>query len=194
MKQQNGSERREYFRINDMIALQAESLSNEDAERADELYEIRWRDTGFSSEISYNREKHQPTMIQIERKYPEVATYISYLEEELQRVIQRLGTEESKLPGKPTHQVNLSAGGLLFLSHKEFATDSLIELNIRLFPSRNPIFAYARVIRCEATDSDVSEGWDIATKFTHVHEEDQEALIKHIHKWQMSRLRVRDVG
>lgn len=190
MKQQNGSERREHFRINDRIALQAIQLSSKDAERADDLYEIRWRDTGFTSEISFNREKHLPTFVRIERKYPEVATYISYLEEELQKIILRLGVDDEHLPNEPTHQVNLSAGGLLFMSDKQFAKDSLLELTMRLFPSRNPIFVYARVVRCDAEDN----GWSIAADFTHVHEEDHEALIKHIHKWQMSRLRVREAG
>jgi hypothetical protein len=39
MKQQNANEKREYFRINDMVTLLAKPLSSEDIKIKDELYE-----------------------------------------------------------------------------------------------------------------------------------------------------------
>jgi len=191
MKQQNANEKREYFRINDMVTLLVKPLSNEDIKIKDELYETRWRDTGFISELAYNKEEQLPTFTQIEKKYPEVATYIAYLENELKKVTFRLGVNDDHLPKKPTHQVNLSAGGLRFMSDEAFAKDSLIELTIRLFPSRSLIFIYAKILRSEAAETDGKKCWAIASEFTHIHEEDQEALIKHIHKWQMNRLQVK---
>ena len=191
MKQQKDKEQREFFRINDMIALQAKLLDNDDVNKRDELYETRWRDIGYSSEISYKREEHLPTFTQIERKYPQVATYLSYLEEEIEKLSLRLATHSDALADTPTHQVNLSASGLRFMSDTEFTPGSSIELTLRLFPSRTIVFVYAQVLRCDTTDKSADKRWAIATEFTHVHEADQEALIKHIHKWQMSRLRVK---
>jgi len=191
MKQPKESEQREFFRINDMVALHAESLSNEDIDKRDELYEIRWRDTGFTSETTFNREERLPALTKIEQKHPEVANYISYLEDEIEKINLRLISDDESLAKKPTHQVNLSAGGLRFMSDTEFPQGSSIELTLRLFPSQTIIFVYARVVRCEAADTGENKNWAIATEFTHFHEVDEEALIKHIHKWQISRLRTK---
>ncbi len=191
MKQQKDSDQREFFRINDVVALRAELLNSEDANQKDELYEIRWRDTGFFSEATYSREEHRPELTQIENEFPEVATYLAYLEDEIEKLSLGLTVNNDTLSNKPTHQVNLSAGGLRFMSDTEFKQESSIELALRLFPSRIIIFVYAQVVRCQAADIETGNSWAIATEFTHVHEADQEALIKHIHKWQMNRLRVK---
>jgi hypothetical protein len=191
MEQQKESEQREFFRINDMVALRAELLSSEDIDKRDALYEIRWRDSGFTSETNYHREEHLPAFTQIERKFPEVAIYLSHLEEEIEKLHSLLVSDDDRLANKATHQVNLSAGGLRFMSEVEFTQGSSIELSIRLFPSRTIVFVYAQVVRCDAADTGADKTWAIATEFTHVHEADQDALIKHIHKWQMSRLRVK---
>ncbi len=191
MKQPKDPEQREFFRINDMIALHAQLLGDEDIDKRDELYEIRWRNSGLTSETTFNREENLPAFTQIERKYPEVATYLSHLEDEIEKIHSRLASNNDVLANKPTHQVDLSAGGLRFMSDTQFPLDSHIELTLRLFPSRTIVFVYAKVLRCEVVNTDTNKSWAIATKFTHVHEVDRETLIKHIHKWQMSRLRVK---
>lgn len=80
--------------------------------------------------------------------YPAVAQYIADLEERIRQLL--LNTDEA--PTKPTHKVNMSAGGLCFSDDQLFYPDEMLSLCITLFPTGRRIVSDARVI--SANDAD----------------------------------------
>lgn len=80
--------------------------------------------------------------------HPAVAAYIAELEERIRQLL--LSSDEA--PAKPTHKVNLSAGGLYFSDSQLFYPQELLSLSITLFPTGQRIVGDARII--SANDAD----------------------------------------
>lgn len=180
---------RKYFRINDSVALQYRLLPNGDPATLEENYRSQRARLGLSNDFVLAREKKLPKMRHIAQRYPEVAEYLRFLEEELHALHMRLAARDSRLPEAPTHQVNLSASGVGFFSTEPLPEGRYVELSLRLFPLQTGIFALARVARVERQGEE--DMWWTALEFTHLPEDDREALVKHIHRLQVSRLRRR---
>jgi hypothetical protein len=88
---------------------------------------------------------------------------------------------------RPT-DVNLSVGGVGFVSPRAFATDDQLALKL-ILPPFILIQAVVRVIR-SAPQAD-GQGHSIATEFVDLKVGDQEHLIRHILQTQAERLRAR---
>ncbi len=88
--------------------------------------------------------------------------------------------------------VTLSGGGVSFMAQQEMTVGGDLRLKL-ILPPFTPIHTTARIIR--TTPNRRSPGWfDIATQFTAISPDDQEALIKHILATQAERLRARRAG
>jgi hypothetical protein len=84
--------------------------------------------------------------------------------------------------------VNLSGGGIGFVSPRCFAADDKLSIKVVL-PPFTPIDATARVIRSMPVKEGL--GYDIATEFVTLSPNDQEHIIRHILHTQAERLRAR---
>lgn len=84
--------------------------------------------------------------------------------------------------------VNLSGGGVGFLSSREFAVGDRISVKL-ILPPFTPIHTVAEVIRSTADPQ--GRGWILATEFSEISANDQEHLIRHILHTQAERLRAR---
>ncbi|WP_447603153.1 PilZ domain-containing protein [Nitrospira sp. Nam80] len=85
--------------------------------------------------------------------------------------------------------VNISAGGLSFLSPRPFGIDALLALRV-IIPPFTPIQTQARVIRAEPA-AHGSAGFKIAVEFSTLAADDQEHIIRHIIRMQAEQLRAR---
>ena len=81
-------------------------------------------------------------------------------------------------------QANLSAQGISFYSDTGADKGSIVELNLRLLPSRQQIVCFARVIDCSEDQHDQGK-YRLSLDFEHIHEADQEILVKHVHAKQL---------
>ncbi len=84
--------------------------------------------------------------------------------------------------------VNLSGGGVGFVSSREFAAGDLLSVKM-ILPPFTPIHTVAQVIR--STPNPQGQGWVLATEFVEISGDDQEHLIRHILHTQAERLRAR---
>lgn len=84
--------------------------------------------------------------------------------------------------------VNLSGGGVGFVSTREFAANDLLALKL-ILPPFVQIQAVAKVIRSLPLAN--GDGFTIATEFTDLKADDQEHIIRHILQTQAERLRAR---
>jgi hypothetical protein len=86
-------------------------------------------------------------------------------------------------------EVNISAGGLSFLSPRRFEADAILALRF-IIPPFTHIQTQARVIRA-APEGRSEQEFRIAVEFTTLSADDQEHVIRHILRVQAERLRAR---
>jgi hypothetical protein len=84
--------------------------------------------------------------------------------------------------------VNISGGGISFVSSRRFAAGDRLAMKI-ILPPFTPIHTLANVIR--ATAQADGQGYMIATQFYNLAPDDQEHIIRHIIQVQAERLRAR---
>lgn len=87
--------------------------------------------------------------------------------------------------------VNISGGGISFVSSRQFAVGDRLALKI-ILPPFTPIQTVAAVIR--VTPNAGGTGFMIATEFENLAPDDQEHIIRHIIQVQAERLRARRAG
>lgn len=189
--------RREYYRIDDRIALNMKAMPEGVSELGEELFEARRREIGLANHFAANQERHRAEKKRIEQKHPEIASYLAYMEEEIKVLATRLATSDSGLPTVPTHDVNICAEGMRLELDKPLPINQHYELSMMVFPSSTSVFCIGEVIRCE----EITEGDElqigrhtVVIRFTQIHDEDIEALVKHIHQKQLLVLQERQAA
>lgn len=88
-------------------------------------------------------------------------------------------------------EVNISGGGIGFVSLRQFAAGNQLALKI-ILPPFTPIQTVAKVIR--STPHAEGQGFLLATEFVDLKASDQEHLIRHIIQTQAEQLRARRAG
>ena len=184
-------ERREYFRIDDEVALEYRLISPGEAERVREKIQSRMVDkfTAASSFASTSRQLTQ-VMHRVQSQSPELARCLQAIDQKLNMIAQLFVSEEINLHEQPTQEVNLSAGGIAFRVQHEIKIDSLLELRMALFPSLLGILTVCRVIQCERLDDgNLKLPWQVAVVYEHLRESDRELLVRHIMSKETQQLR-----
>lgn len=186
------SERRQYFRINDRIAMVYVEVSQSDLETALNDFEERSWNCGITNRLIHQRELNLPELRAIKQKLPQVASYLESIEEQITWLAQLQTPDLLQIPSEPTHEVNISGTGLSFYCNDTLAPGMTVELRMRLFPSRFRLLAYGKVRWCTHIDSRDSKYQNaVGVEFSRIHDADRELLVKHIHKQQLSSLRAR---
>ena len=184
-------ERREYFRIDDEIALDYRMINGDEVDGLLERIQSRVVDR-FTAASSFTATSRQMTHLihKIQNQQPELSRCLQAIDQKLNMLAQLFVTEEIGLNEHPTREVNLSAGGVAFRSQHEIATDSLLELRMVLFPSLVGILTVSRVIHCERVEDDNRQfPWQVAVVYEHVRETDRELLVRHIMSKETEKLR-----
>ncbi|HHH44823.1 MAG TPA: PilZ domain-containing protein [Gammaproteobacteria bacterium] len=184
-------ERREYFRIEDEIALDYRLIDRDEAGRLQEKIQSRVVDR-FTAASSFAATTRQMThvMHKVQSDSPELARCLQMLDQKLNMIAQLFVSEEMGLNEQPSREVNLSAGGVAFRARHEIDVDSLLELRMVLFPSLVGILTVSRVIHCERINDDNRHfPWQIAVVYEHLRESDREHLVRHIMAKETQQLR-----
>ncbi len=186
--------RREYFRIDDRVALKMNPVPAELNIEDDEHFEARRHALGLANHFSFNREQHRPQLRKIASKHPEIASYMEFLEDEIQVLAKRLVSQDETLPAVPNADVNICAEGFRIETKEEYPQGQDLEVSLLLFPSHTSIYTYGKVLRSDK----ITEGdefligkFETVISFDRIHDEDKEALVKHIHQKQLLLLQER---
>ncbi len=183
----NNENRRGAFRLEDEILLRVEKLDASDPGLLEAEFERRRAEFGILTHLKYGAEKYLPTMRIIERKYPEISQYLKFLERQIQYVAMRNSECDNAGPEPDEkHSVELSGNGMRFSTPGTFTVGEHVQAMMVLFPDKLRIMALATVSRVEISHDGFQQ---VSLQFTHLHVEDKEALIKHLHKRQIDGLR-----
>lgn len=174
-----GPERRRYFRVDDKIALSTRVISPEDLSRALGRYERQRDELRLLNLLGQHQARHRGDLDGIARNYPEIAEYMRLLQAQIELLASLVATDPT-VPEGPTHDVSLSPQGIRFYSPEPLEPDSLLELRLRLFPSRQRLMLYGRVVACDEAAEEAAGGYTVAVEFRHIQDSDREALARHV--------------
>jgi c-di-GMP-binding flagellar brake protein YcgR len=186
-------ERREYFRIDDEVALDYRLISPGEAELLREKIKSRVVDR-FTVASSFTATSRQMTHVihKVQNQSPELARCLQAIDQKLNMIAQLFVSEEMDLHEQSTREVNLSAGGISFRSEQKIRIDSLLELRMVLFPSLVGILTVSRAVQCErVNDANLKFPWQISVVYEHLRESDRELLVRHIMSKETQQLRSR---
>ncbi len=178
-------ERRRYYRIEDLVSLQANVVKADELEKKLEEFRLNRNQFSIHNSFNHNIEEQLADLQIIEDKIPELARYLKGL----QRQVDRLTA--AALPGQASLQqkqknVSLSAQGISFFTDGDFKPVDVVELKLQLMPSAQQLLIYSRVVLVEDNEDDSKAGkFRVSLDFEHIHDADREILIKHIHNRQL---------
>lgn len=184
--------RRKYLRINDRVSLHFRPLSDDEMREAVSDFESRRMEFSLKNHLVHGREQHMPHMRVIEKRHPEIANYLKFLEKQIESLSSRLIEQDHCLSVDDRYEVNLSAEGIRFYMPEQFKAGAIAEIAMMVYPSQASMYALGEIIRSEKMEDDSNSEtlWRTAIHFTCLHEEDREMLIKHIHQLQLSKIRL----
>ena len=191
----NADDRREYFRINDEVALKYRVIERSEiddlvAKRREGHLDVNAMASAFAT-TGFDM-KH--AMEKCRRDLPEVATYLEGLNNKIDLLIRLLMASGSQLPDHPTHDVNLSASGLSFKGTLDVPRETIVEVKLLFFPSFLFVVSYGHVVRCSASKEIDGFPYELAVEFSHLEDNDRELLIRHILQKESAMLREARLG
>ncbi|HHO68245.1 MAG TPA: PilZ domain-containing protein [Gammaproteobacteria bacterium] len=189
-------ERREFFRIDDQIALEYRVIGEADVEAIRNKIEAAVPDK-FMTASSFAATSRQigHLLHRLQAQSPELVRCLQAIDQKLNTLAQLFVAEEMKLETQPTREVNISAGGLAFRSQQQIPVGELLEMRMVLLPSLMGILTVARVVKCEhVNDGQLQFPWRIAVTYEHIRESDRELLVRHIMARETELLRAQRSG
>jgi hypothetical protein len=140
-------ERRRFARSDAHVFLRYRVVSAKDVPRENEpLHSDSPTRLRLLTTFAEMNKRHGSTLRAIRKDAPHVATYLQLLDNKIDLIARTLilwdiGTEEA-----PLSPVNLSAGGIGFYGATPIPADTLLEIELVLFPRFITILAYGKVV------------------------------------------------
>lgn len=175
MTTQDEDDRREYYRIEDTIALEFTQLSGADATSREELHDSSPL-FNLLSELHMLDYESQHLLRHIGERDRTLASYLKIINKRTDLLGQALAQNLLRDVGAP-RRVTLSEGGLSFDDPRELAVGSHLALKMVLMPQALGLLLRAVVIHCHALDSG---GFNIGTEFEALTDAQRQLLARHI--------------
>lgn len=187
-------DRRQFFRVDDTVRLDIRPLDR--AELADRLADLEHGVPGnFSvmSSLESVTAQMAANLRRIEARDPDMATYLRALDQKLEILGRAFLAKESELLSRQAQPVNLSAGGVSLHVQEPIAVGQAVEIRMLLFPSFAGLLSYGEVVGCDPLPAGEGGTYthQLRVEFTHMREQDREALIRHVLRRQGWELRAR---
>lgn len=187
-----GSDRREFFRINDTVVVDYKTVEREkvgtiahriarsaDDNESNEKAQLRAIQTAFSHLLD-----------QINYHDRDTARALRMLDEKINLVAQSMKRYHNPVNPDDLTEANLSGGGIAFMVDEPIEIRGHVELHLQLLPTANTIHALATVVSCEKILSATPERpYHLRMAFTHMDEQDRNLLVKHTLNRQAEMLR-----
>lgn len=187
--QQQGEERRRFFRIDDEVCLEYELISEQEYSNApQELEQVQQSSFGLSADFAFMNFEYSPILNSIRSAHPEIGQYLDFINRKLDALSQRLLEEEIPCENSNKQLVNISASGIAFNSSDELEDNQPLRIRLVLLPEKVGILVFGRVVHNHTSDSDRNL---ISIDFEHIRYDDRELMIKHNLNKQMQELRQR---
>ena len=190
--QHPGSDRREFFRINDSVVIEYKPVEKthvgEVAKRISQSSESDGDSERAQLRTMQNVFSH--LLDQISQHDREIARALRLLDDKVNLIAQRIERHNNPINPDKLTDVNLSGGGVALLVATPIKPRDYVELFMQLKPSASTIHTLATVIGCDKIEQAPAETpYLLRMAFTHMDEMDRNVLIRHTLKRQAERLR-----
>ncbi|NND89810.1 MAG: hypothetical protein HKN42_03025 [Granulosicoccus sp.] len=182
--------RRRSFRMDDRIQVWVHPLNEEALEGILQDFGRYRLNYCLKSHFINQREEQQPKFQILKKRNADIAAYIAHLEEQIIELADRLQTtlEETSERRKELVSVNLSADGIRLECAQSLEVGQSVELGLDLPTNSTHIVLIAKVIRCDESGDGKCT---VSLEYTHILDEDIEAIIRHLAKLQQIQLQAR---
>lgn len=186
------NDRRRYFRIEDWVFLDVQLVNQTELEQKLEYYQSNRPFYTKSDGHNPNRQQNLADLRVIAGKMPELARYLTSLQDQIDHLSRNLLPAESndqQTDLAQTKKVSLSAQGISYTTDELFKPVDTVELRIKLIPSDAELPILARVVLVEDNEDNDAEGelglYRVSLDYLHIHDNDRETIAKHVHNRQL---------
>lgn len=178
----NKTDRRNYFRIDDVTILYYRVLSEDEDINQDCLAQLSIDKLTLKARFESLSRELTPLGSVIGEANPKLAQYLAVIDKKLDMLSEVLLNSALDELNEEPKKVNISAGGLSFESSDPVELGSLLELRIILLPTYVGIYSHARVVSCKAEGDEADdEGmYKIAVEFIRMDEELRDLISRHV--------------
>lgn len=187
-----GSDRREFFRINDTVVVDYKLVAKENvAAIARHIAQSTSDDdSNDKAQLRSMQNAFNHLLDQINQQDREIARALRMLDEKINLVSQNIQRNNNPVNPEDVTQANLSGGGIAFMVENPVEIRGYVELHLQLLPTANTIHALATVISCERLlGASPEKPYHLRMAFTHMDDQDRNLLVKHTLNRQAEMLR-----
>jgi PilZ domain len=183
----SNDERRDFFRIEDEVYLELETISAEEYSSAEEVLANLHNDSfSLSADFATLNNNLHPVLNNIKQIHPDIAQYLELLNNKIDSLGEFLLHKSSAYDENKRIKANVSASGIMFESESIFKQGDLIRLELVLFPEKIGVLIFGKTVKITKS---TNEKQNISIEFEHIRTEDRELMIKHNLNKQMTDLR-----
>jgi hypothetical protein len=175
MPTQDEDDRREYYRIDDTIALEFTLLSGAEALASDELHDSSPL-FNLLSELHLMDFESQHLLRHITERDRTLANYLKVINKRIDLLGQAMAQSLLRDIGAP-RKVNLSEGGLSFNNAQPIAAGAHIALKMVLMPQALGLLLRAQVVHCQPLPS---QQFEIGAEFEALTDTQRQLIARHI--------------
>ncbi|PPD32103.1 MAG: pilus assembly protein PilZ [Methylomonas sp.] len=185
------TERRRFFRINDTVSLSYQPIDEATANAGLKSDRPINGQCSLSATLDVLSQEALAVMKHLEKQNPDFLQLYRILDAKINAIAQSVMFVGSNVNAHNSQDINLSASGLAFQQSEALPVGQNLSIDMYLPTTLSLIYTYGRVINCVAVDADANcpAHHLISVEFTHIREEDQELLIKHVVRMQWQQLR-----
>ena len=187
-----GSDRREFFRINDTVVIDYKVIERENVSKvAHRIAQSTDDDEGNEqAQLRAIQNAFSHLMEQINHHDREVARALRMLDEKINLVSQSIQRYHNPVSPDDLTEANLSGGGIAFMVDTPIEIRGHVELHMQLLPTASTVHALATVVSCEKIlSAPPDRPYHLRMVFTHMDEQDRNLLVKHTLNRQAEMLR-----
>lgn len=185
MSYRDADDRREYYRIEDTIALDFSLLSGPQALASDALHDASPL-FNLLSDLHLMDFESQHLLRHISERDRTLANYLKVMNKRIDLLGQALAQNLLRDIGTP-RQVSLSEGGISFNHAQEIEPGSHLALKMVLMPQALGLLLRARVMHCQVREDGQ---FDIGTEFEALTDAQRQLLARHILQKQAQQRRL----
>jgi hypothetical protein len=187
-----GSDRREFFRINDTVVVDYKLVAKENVTAIARhiAQSTSDDDSNDKAQLRSMQNAFNHLLDQINQQDREIARALRMLDEKINLVSQSIQRHNNPVNPEDVTQANLSGGGIAFMVENPVEIRGYVELHLQLLPTANTIHALATVISCERLlGASPEKPYHLRMAFTHMDDQDRNLLVKHTLNRQAEMLR-----
>ncbi len=165
-----GNDRRRFVRVQDALGLHVQRLVELPA--AGQPFSVSER-----TQVRKRDKYAIPGYAEVRRDFPQVAQYITDLEERIRELL----LDGEPVPAKPTHKVSLSAGGVCFSAQQLYVPGEVVSMTLTLFPSGRRIGTDAIIVAANEADEVMHKDHPTYhSEFIRISDADRAAIVEQV--------------